>query len=61
MTFSVWHEGEALIDPETGIELGSEKKKIAEIQITEVYPKYSKAKPVMGDAEAIQKSDLVLK
>jgi curli biogenesis system outer membrane secretion channel CsgG len=61
MTFAVWHKGESLIDPETGIELGSENEKIADIQITEVYPKYSKAKVVMGDASAIQRSDLVLK
>ncbi|MCF7916652.1 MAG: hypothetical protein K9L61_02615 [Candidatus Omnitrophica bacterium] len=61
MTFAVWRKGDSLTDPETGIELGSEKKKIADIQITEVYPKYSKAKVVMGDTVAIQRSDLVLK
>ncbi|MCF7870090.1 MAG: hypothetical protein K9L84_04990 [Candidatus Omnitrophica bacterium] len=61
MTFAVWRKGESLTDPETGIELGSENKKIADIQVTEVYPKYSKAKVVMGDTSAIQRSDLVLK
>ncbi|MCF7878142.1 MAG: hypothetical protein K9L95_01560 [Candidatus Omnitrophica bacterium] len=61
MAFAVWRKGESLIDPETGIELGSENKKIADIQITEVYPKYSKAKVVAGDVSAIERSDLVLK
>jgi curli biogenesis system outer membrane secretion channel CsgG len=61
MTFAVWRRGESLTDPETGVELGSENEKIADIQIKEVYPKYSKAKVVMGDISAIQRSDLVLK
>ncbi|MFO8052480.1 MAG: FlgT C-terminal domain-containing protein, partial [Candidatus Omnitrophota bacterium] len=60
MTFSVWRKGENLTDPETGIQLGAEKEKIADIQVTEVHPKYSKAKVVAGDVSAIERSDLVL-
>lgn len=34
MTFWVYHKGEDLIDPDTGISLGSEDSKIGQIQIT---------------------------
>ncbi len=61
MTFSVWRQGESLTDPETGIKLGSQKEKIGDIKITEVYPKYSKAKVIFGDAALIKRADLVLK
>lgn len=60
MTFAVWREGESLTDPETGIQLGTERKKIGDIQVTEVYPKYSKAKVVFGDIDLIERADLVV-
>jgi len=61
VNFAVYRQGEALIDPETGIDLGAEKTKIADISITEVQPKFSKAKVTMQAADtAIQKADLVL-
>lgn len=59
MTFAVYHKGESLIDPETGIELGSEKTKIAEISVVEVQPKFSKAK-ILNSTGEIAASDLVL-
>ena len=43
-TFQVLREGEALIDPDTGIDLGSEATKLADIKVTDVQPKFSKAK-----------------
>lgn len=59
MNFSVYRQGESLVDPETGIDLGSEKTKIADIAIVDVQPKFSKAKVVSSNAE-IQNADLVL-
>lgn len=58
--FSVYREGEPLVDPDTGIELGRENTKIADIKITEVQDKFSKA-TVEGFAQMpIEKGDLVL-
>jgi curli biogenesis system outer membrane secretion channel CsgG len=59
MKFDIYRKGESLIDPETGIELGSEKTKIAEISVFEAQPKFSKAKILNSSAE-IEKADLVL-
>jgi curli biogenesis system outer membrane secretion channel CsgG len=60
-SFSIYRENEALIDPETGIELGKEKTKIAEVEITEVQEKFSKAKIIEGPYSGeILKGDLVL-
>ncbi|MBD3232824.1 MAG: hypothetical protein GF315_03775 [candidate division Zixibacteria bacterium] len=41
--FQVYHPGEELIDPDLGISLGSEEKRIGEIQIIDVQEKFSKA------------------
>jgi curli biogenesis system outer membrane secretion channel CsgG len=58
-TFSVYKEGEALIDPDTGINLGSDTAKIADISVVEVKEKFSKAK-VLGTASGqIAKGDIV--
>jgi curli biogenesis system outer membrane secretion channel CsgG len=59
MSFAVYRKGESLIDPETGIELGVEKEKIADISVVEVEQKFSKAKVLNSTAE-IATSDLVL-
>lgn len=56
--FTVYRKGEDLIDPETGVELGSEKTKIGDIVISEVQPKFSKAK-VLSSTGEIKVSDLV--
>ncbi len=57
-TFTVYKKGESLVDPETGIELGSEKTKIADILVSEVEPKFSKAK-ILSNTGEIKTSDLV--
>jgi len=58
-TLSVWKEGEALIDPDTGMNLGSDAEKVASIEITNVQEKFSKAKVTSGDLASISKGDLV--
>lgn len=56
----VYKEGESLIDPDTGIDLGSDTKKIADISITEVQEKFSKTDILGNDSESIERGDLVL-
>ncbi len=57
---AVYREGESLIDPDTGIDLGSDAEKIADISVTEVKEKFSKAE-IIGEASSeIGKGDLVL-
>ncbi len=58
-TFDVYREGEALIDPETGMELGKESAKIGDIKITEVQDKFSKAELSPTCAMEIMKGDLI--
>ncbi|MDP2653083.1 MAG: CsgG/HfaB family protein [Candidatus Omnitrophota bacterium] len=60
-TFSVYKEGEALVDPDTGMNLGSERTKVADIKISDVQDKFSKAQIVSGKAEEIGKGDIVEK
>ena len=57
---AVYKEGESLIDPDTGIDLGSDAKKIADINITEVQEKFSKAAVIGSPSGEIERSDLVL-
>lgn len=59
-TFTVCKEGEALVDPETGVELGKENTKIGAIKITEVQEKFSKAEPFGPIQGTIEKGDLLL-
>lgn len=56
----VYREGEALVDPDTGIELGKENTKIGDIKITEVQDKFSKAALEGQCSMEIAKGDLVL-
>jgi len=44
----VYSEGESLIDPETGLDLGSSEEQIGLIEITTVREKFSIATPVSG-------------
>ena len=46
--FVVYKPGEALIDPDTGINLGSEMQRIGEIEVVKVEDKFSKATKVSG-------------
>jgi curli biogenesis system outer membrane secretion channel CsgG len=58
-TFQVLRQGESLIDPDTGMDLGSEATKIADIKVTDVQPKFSKAQ-VEGTASGeILAGDLI--
>lgn len=47
--FNVYMPGEALIDPDTGENLGSEKTKVGKIKINSVKEKFSKASPESGE------------
>jgi len=56
---SILKEGEALIDPDTGLDLGSDTTEIARIEITEVQEKFSKAKILGTPSGTIEKGDIV--
>lgn len=58
--FAVYREGEALVDPDTGVELGREDEKIADIKVFEVQEKFAKAKVEGVPQLPISKGDLVL-
>ena len=58
--FSVYREGEAIVDPDTGMELGKESEKIASIKITSVQDKFSKAELVGKASKDVEKGDPVL-
>ncbi|MBN2103128.1 hypothetical protein JW835_03715 [bacterium] len=47
-SFVIYSVGEELVDPDTGLSLGSEEQKVGKIEITQVLDKYSKAKVSMG-------------
>lgn len=57
--FSVYKEGESLVDPDTGMNLGSEKTKSADIKVIDVQEKFSKAQITNGKVEDIAKGDVV--
>ena len=44
--YEVFSMGKAVVDPDTGESLGAEEIKVGELVVTEVLPKYSKAKVV---------------
>ncbi len=46
--FNVFHKGEELIDPETGMNLGSENSLAGKVQVSSVNEKFSIAVPVSG-------------
>lgn len=56
-SFTVYRPGEALIDPDTGVSLGSEEKRIGTVRVTEVQEKFSKAQAASGGG--FQKGDIV--
>ena len=58
--FFVYKEGEPLIDPDTGMELGSELEKVAKIRVKDVKDKYAIAQVVEGSPKDIQKAYLVM-
>jgi len=44
--YEIFAQGQVIKDPDTGEVLGSEESKVAEIEVTAVHPKFSKAKVV---------------
>jgi curli biogenesis system outer membrane secretion channel CsgG len=52
-TFVIYHAGEALIDPDTGLSLGSEEKKIGSIEVVSVMDQASKATVRMGSGFSV--------
>ncbi|MBF0386023.1 MAG: hypothetical protein HQL27_09170 [Candidatus Omnitrophica bacterium] len=57
--FEIYREGEALVDPDTGMELGKETAKIGEVSIAEVQEKFSKGKAAGSGQGNFAKGDLV--
>lgn len=55
--FSVYKPGEAIIDPETGLNLGSENTLIGKIEVVKVEEKYSKVIPVSGTG--FERNDII--
>ncbi len=55
--FNVYREGESLIDPDTGLDLGSEATRVGRVQVVQVKDKFSIATPVSGNNFA--KNDVV--
>ena len=56
--FMVYSKGEELVDPDTGLKLGSDEKMIGSIQITTVQEKFSIG-AIRGGAGAMKRGDLV--
>ncbi len=55
--FNVFSQGEEIIDPDTGLSLGSEEKQIGTIEVVDAKDKYATAKVVSGSG--FQMGDLV--
>jgi len=56
-TFTVWHRGKALVDPETGETLGYRETKVGTLQVTQVMDKFSVAEMIKGNRP--QRGDVV--
>ena len=59
MVFAVYRPGEALIDPDTGISLGSEESKIGEIQYTADIGEGKAGKALVKSGTGFAAGDLV--
>ena len=57
MEFDVIRQGEALVDPDTGMTLGSETEKVGRVKVTSVKEKYSIAEVLSGTG--LERGDLV--
>jgi len=53
----VLQTGEELIDPDTGLSLGSEETWVGILEVVEVLPKYSKARVVDGNVASLRRGD----
>ena len=56
--FMVYSKGEDLVDPDTGLKLGSDEKIVGSIQVTNVQEKFSIG-TIRGGAGAMKRGDLV--
>lgn len=56
---TVYSVGEALIDPDTGMNLGAEESKSAVIEIVKAEEKFSKGRIMEGTPELIKKGDVI--
>jgi curli biogenesis system outer membrane secretion channel CsgG len=59
MEFAIYRPGQALIDPDTGLSLGSEEKKIGTIQIVEDVPGGKACKAIAKTGSGFDKGDVV--
>jgi len=59
MVFSVYRPGEDLIDPDTGLSLGSEEKKIGEIQYTTDVADGKAGKAIVKSGTGFDRGDLI--
>ena len=57
--FAVYNKGQELIDPDTGISLGSEDERVGRVQVLSVEDKFSKAQMVSGNIGAVKRGDIV--
>jgi len=57
MTFTVYRPGEELIDPETGLNLGSEETLLGRISVVEVKDKFSIA--IAEEGEGFDRNDII--
>ncbi len=57
MEFEVYRPGEALIDPDTGLNLGTETEKVGRVRVNDVKEKFSIAEVLSGTD--LQRGDLV--
>jgi len=56
--FTVYSQGEELVDPDTGEMLGSEEEKLGAVKIYSVKEKFSKARAV-GTLEGVEKGNII--
>ena len=56
-SFEVYREGEALIDPATGLELAKERERVGALRVTQVEAKFSICEPIEGDT--FERNDVV--
>ncbi len=59
MVFKVFHAGEELIDPDTGLSLGSEESLIGEIQVTTDMADGKAAKAIVKSGMGFQDADII--
>lgn len=59
MEFAIYHVGEDIIDPDTGLSLGSEETKIGRIRVTEDMLKGKAAKATILEGKDFQVGDIV--